>query len=165
MGKVRDAMARDLQLRELATSTVDAYLRGARGLVAFYRRPPTALTREEILDYAAHMRDRGLSPSSRRVYLAAIRFMYRVTLRQPEKVENLPVPKVVKRKLRVLKGSEILRLRGPSPTVSTERSSACSTVVAFVFRRSAGFASRTSTALVDVSSFATARAPRTGMCP
>ena len=56
MGKVREAMTRDLQLREFAASTVDAYLRGARGLVAFYRRPPASLTREEILRYAVYMR-------------------------------------------------------------------------------------------------------------
>ncbi len=38
MGKFRDAMLRDLLLREFAPSTIDAYLRGARELVAHYMR-------------------------------------------------------------------------------------------------------------------------------
>ena len=87
------------------------YLRGARGLVAFYlRRPPDVLTREEILHYAEHLRQRGLAPTSRGVHHAAIRFLYRVTLRRPEVVEGLANPKPSKRKARVLKGSDIYRL-------------------------------------------------------
>lgn len=53
MGKFKDAMTRDLRLRNLSPATIEAYLRGARGLVALDRRPPDTLTREEILRHAA----------------------------------------------------------------------------------------------------------------
>ena len=110
MGRFRDAMTRDMLLREFAPSTVKTYLGGARGLVAFYRRPPDVLTNEDILRYAEHLRENGLSRATRAVYHASIRFLYRVTLRQPEVVEGLASPRCFKRKARVLKGSEVRRL-------------------------------------------------------
>ncbi|MEO1228923.1 MAG: phage integrase N-terminal SAM-like domain-containing protein [Myxococcota bacterium] len=110
MGRFRDAMTRDMLLREFAPSTQDNYLRCARGLVAFYRRPPDALNREDVLRYAEHLRQRGLSPASRGVHHAAIRFLYRVTLRRPEVIAGLGSPKVPRRKARALRGGEIQRL-------------------------------------------------------
>lgn len=116
MGRIRDAMARDLSLRNLAPSTTDTYLRAAKGLAAFYDKSPEKMTRDEVAQYLIHLRERGLSPATRGVYHSGISFLFRVTLRRPGVIVGLPHPKVPKHTVRVLTGGEVLRLMEAMPT-------------------------------------------------
>jgi site-specific recombinase XerD len=72
---------------------------------------PDRLGREQIIEYLAYEREVvGVSPELLKVMLAAVRFLYAVTLKQPEKVEGIPWPKVVRRLPEVLSGEEVERL-------------------------------------------------------
>ena len=97
MGRVRDAMIRDLALRNLAPTTTDAYLRAAKSLAAFHGKSPERMTRDEVAQYLFDLRERGLSPATRAVYRCGISFLFRVTLDKPEVIAGLPHPKVPKR--------------------------------------------------------------------
>jgi site-specific recombinase XerD len=61
-------------------------------------KSPEQLGAVETKAFILHLlRERKSSPSAVGVYVAALRFLYRVVLRRPEAVEDLPRPKVPKR--------------------------------------------------------------------
>jgi site-specific recombinase XerD len=108
MGVLKERMEADLQLRNLRPSTQASYLRCGRLLAKHYMRSPAELTEEEIRGFLLHLQDdKQLKPSSLKVYIAALKFLYVVTLRQPEKVVHLRGPKIPRKVPEVLSGSEV----------------------------------------------------------
>jgi site-specific recombinase XerD len=94
MGMLRDRMLSDLKLRGLSKETQRSYLQCVRQLVKYYRRSPTELGEREVRAFLRHLvEERKLSPASRGVYVAALRFLYGVTLKRPELVSFIPCPK------------------------------------------------------------------------
>lgn len=95
MGKIRDRMLEELNLRGLSAATTETYLMCCRQFVAHYMRSPEQLGAAETKAFIVHLaQERKSSASSVCVYVAAIRFLYRVVLRRPEAVEDLPRPKI-----------------------------------------------------------------------
>ena len=96
MGVLRDRMAVDLRLRGLSPVTQRMYLRCAERFVAYHRRSPTALGEAEIRSFLDHLvRATRVSRSTHGVYVAAIHFLYRVTLDSPAVVQRTPYPRRV----------------------------------------------------------------------
>lgn len=111
MGKIRDRMVAELELRGVAEATKKAYLMCCRLFVAHFMRSPEQLGATETKAFILHLiRERKASPASVGVYVAAVRFLYRSVLRNPEAVEDLPRPKVPKRLPRVPSREEIEQL-------------------------------------------------------
>ena len=54
MGKLRDRMIEDLQLRDYARGTRRAYVDCARAFVAYHRRPPEQMGEEEVRQFLMH---------------------------------------------------------------------------------------------------------------
>jgi integrase/recombinase XerD len=95
MGMIRDRMVAELDLRGLAEATKTSYLMCCRQFVAHYMRSPEQLGAAETKAFILHLiQERKVSPSSVGVYVAAVRFLYRVVLRNPQAVEDLPRPKI-----------------------------------------------------------------------
>jgi site-specific recombinase XerD len=95
MGKIRDRMLAEMELRGLSYRTQDSYLMCCRQFVAHYMKSPEQLGATETKAFILYrLRERRASPSSLGVYVAALRFLYRVVLRNPDAVEDLPRPKV-----------------------------------------------------------------------
>jgi integrase/recombinase XerD len=84
MSPLRQRMSEDMQLRGLAPSTQQAYLRYVEQLAAFTGKSPNLVTHEEFRQFflALH-KVRGLSRSSATVAIAAFKFLFEVTLQQP----------------------------------------------------------------------------------
>jgi site-specific recombinase XerD len=94
MGKLRDHMEEDLKLRNVSPATRKVYLLHARKFVAHYGRPPTELGAEEVRGWLLHlMQVQVVSYETYRQCLAAVKFLYKVTLGRPLEVERLPFPK------------------------------------------------------------------------
>jgi integrase/recombinase XerD len=112
MGKLRDRMAVDLRLRGLSPVTQRMYLRCAERFVAHHRRSPTALGEEEVRAFLDHLvREKRVSRSTQRVYVAAIHFLYRVTLDRPVAVRRIPFPRPAGARLpEILSPAEVERL-------------------------------------------------------
>lgn len=111
MGKLRDQMLSDLSLKNYSESTVQAYVRCCHNLAKHYRRSPDELAEQEIRDFLLYLvRERRVSPSNMRMHVAAIKFLYRISLRTPEKVDRIPWPKSPKKLPEVLTKQEILTL-------------------------------------------------------
>lgn len=111
MGKLRDQMIEDLQLRDYARRTCKAYVDCARAFVAYHRKPPQQMGELEIRQFLMHLVERKkASAASRKMHVAAIKFLYAVTLRRPEVVEAIPWPKVAHGVPEILSGSEVMKL-------------------------------------------------------
>jgi site-specific recombinase XerD len=111
MGLLRDRMAMDLKLRRYAPGTCTKYLDCARAFVAYHRRPPAEMGEEQVRSYLLHLIDeKQYSPATQKIHVAALRFLYDVTLARPEVMAAIPYPRVPRPLPVVLSGSEMVRL-------------------------------------------------------
>jgi len=88
-------MLEDMQIRNLAAATQRAYLEHVARFARHFGRSPALLGPEEIRAYLVYLTtERQLAPSTIIIAVAALRFLYRVTLRKPWSVEAvIPAPK------------------------------------------------------------------------
>lgn len=113
MGKLRNRMVQDLELRGLADNTIKTYVRCARKFAKHYQRSPAKMGGEQVREYLLYLQhERRLAASSLCVYGGALAFLYRITLKRPEAVASLPRVKKPARTPVVLSGSEMERLLG-----------------------------------------------------
>jgi len=101
-------MIADMELRRYAASSVEAYVRCARHFVAHYMRPAEELGEAEVRGFFLHLvRVKKASPSVHKMHVAAVRFLYAITLRRPEVVHWLPWPKTPRSLPVILSGTEV----------------------------------------------------------
>lgn len=113
MGALRDRMEGDLRLRGLAEVTRSEYLRSVYQFVAHYRRSPAELGAEDIRAYLLHLtQDLHFSPANLKMRVAALKFLYTVTLNRPDVVERIPYPKVPPVLLDIPSPGEVAKVRG-----------------------------------------------------
>ena len=102
MGKLRDQMLVDLQLSGAKPRTQKTYLREVENLAKYFNRSPEELGEDELKEYMLYlMKERNLSDGTYRFYVAALKFLYRTTLKREWVVEKIKCPKR-KRKLPVV---------------------------------------------------------------
>ena len=76
MGKLRDRMVQDLELRGLADNTIETYVRCVRKFAEHYRQSPAKMGGEQVREYLLHLRnERRLVASSLGVYGGALAFL------------------------------------------------------------------------------------------
>jgi len=102
MKRLRDQMLADLQLSGATQRTQETYLREAGNLAKYFNRSPAELGEEELKEYMLYlMKERHLSEGTFRFYVAALKFLYRTTLKREWAVEKIRYPRA-KRKLPVV---------------------------------------------------------------
>jgi integrase/recombinase XerD len=118
MGRLYDRMKSDLCLARLSPRTAEQYLDHARRFVIHHGRSPEAMGEAEVRQYLHHLvEERKVSVYTHKMSLAAVKFLYRVTLRRPEEVVSIPWPKVVDPLPEVLDRSELPGLFAAAPTL------------------------------------------------
>jgi site-specific recombinase XerD len=111
MGTLRDRMEVDLKLRGLALKTQRCYVSCAYRFAKHYHRSPAAMGEREITDFLRYLvRERQAAAPTIHMYVAAFRFLYKVTLHRPSAVERVAFPKIPRRIPEILTGSEVDRL-------------------------------------------------------
>jgi integrase/recombinase XerD len=111
MGKLKDRMAEDLELRAYRPGTCDSYLRCAEKFAGHFMRSPADMGEEEIREYLLYqMREKKVGPSAMKMSVAALKFLYTHTLDRPEEVARIPWPKAPKPLPTILSGTEVSRL-------------------------------------------------------
>ena len=99
---LRQRMTEDMQVRNLSPRTQSSYVQQVSMFARHFHRSPAVLGPEDIRDYQIYlMNQKRLDPSSVKVAVSAIRFLYRVTLRRqwdfdevvpsPKKPRTLPI--------------------------------------------------------------------------
>jgi site-specific recombinase XerD len=89
MTPLRQRVSEDMQLRNLALNTQRSYLEQLSRFARYFGKSPDLLGPEEIRAYQLHLtREKRLSPSSVLVAVAAIRFLYKITLKRDWKIDE-----------------------------------------------------------------------------
>jgi len=108
MTHLRKMLLDELQRRNYANSTAEAYVRALRDLAAYYHLAPDRLGPKQIREYQLHLlRDRKLSPKSVQQRMAAMKFFYEQTLKRSFRWDQLPYPKTIKRLPVILSQEEV----------------------------------------------------------
>jgi len=94
MGKLRDQMLAELQLRGLTPRTQKTYLREVRNLAKYFNKSPEELGESEIKEYLLHLlKEKKLSDGTFRFYYSGLKFLYKHTLKREWVVEKIRCPK------------------------------------------------------------------------
>jgi site-specific recombinase XerD len=111
MGKLRDRMFEDLQLRRYAPSTCERYVDCAQAYVAYHWRPAEEMGEKEVRQYLLYLAlERKVGPATQKMHVAGIKFLYAETLARPEVVARVPWPKVRQKLPDILSGTEVSSL-------------------------------------------------------
>ena len=96
MTPLRERMLEDMQIRNLSPLTQRSYVEHVSRFARHFGRSPAVLGPEEIRAYQVYLAtDKQLAPASIVIAVAALRFLYIVTLRKAWAVEAvIPTPKV-----------------------------------------------------------------------
>lgn len=95
MTPLRRRMLEDMQIRNFSQNTQDTYLLQVGLFARHFSKSPEALGPEEIRTYQVYLsNEKQLAPGSVLIATAALRFLYRVTLKKDWDVEHvIPAPK------------------------------------------------------------------------
>jgi integrase/recombinase XerD len=111
MGRTRLQMTQDLKLKGYAENTISEYTRCAWHYVAYHRKPAEEMGVPEIRQFLLHRQiEEKVGNSTLKVTVAALRFLYSVTLKRPEVAVEIAYPKVQSALPDILSGTEVTQL-------------------------------------------------------
>jgi integrase/recombinase XerD len=110
MTPLRQRMTEDMQVRNLALNTQASYLQQVSLFARYFNKSPEALGPEEIRTYQIYLtNERRLAPGSILIATAALRFLYKVSLKKDWTFEDaIPAPKKPQKLPVVLSPEEVL---------------------------------------------------------
>ena len=110
MTSLRQRMIEDLRIRNYAPNTRKLYVEHVARFALHFGRSPAELGGEEIRGYLHHLvEERKVSWSYINQVICALRFLYRVTLGQPQSIEPVVFPRKERRLPTVLSPEEVVR--------------------------------------------------------
>ena len=111
MGKLRNQMVMEMQLRNYSAKTVADYTRHIVWYSKYVDCSPAELGEAEIKQYLHHLLvEREVSWSYVNVAYSALQFLYEKTLKRPWNIEKIPRPKTGFKLPEILSEQELLRL-------------------------------------------------------
>lgn len=104
-------------------STFRGYILAVKQFAEFFGESPERLGTEEVRSFQLHLLQvRKLKPHTVKTRIAALRFLYKKTLRRRDlDIDDLPFPKVPKRLPVVLSHEEVTRLIEAAPSRCARR--------------------------------------------
>ena len=95
MTSLRQHMLEDMQVRNLSPHTQRAYVEHVARFARHFGRSPNALGPDQIRTYQIFLtNEKQLAPSSIVITVAALRFLYKITLHKDWSLEEvIPTPK------------------------------------------------------------------------
>jgi len=111
MTSLRQRMTEDLQIRNLSPHTQKSYLEQVSRFARHFGKSPEALGPEDIRAYQVYLtNEKQLAPGSILIAVAALRFLYKVTLHKDWEIEDIiPAPKKPQTLPVVLSPEEVLQ--------------------------------------------------------
>ena len=111
MTPLRRRMIEDMQVRNLSLHTQASYVQQVSLFARHFGKSPELLGPEEIRSYQVYLtNEKKLTPSSILIAVAALRFLYKVTLHRDWAVEEIiPAPKKPEKLPIVLSPEEVLQ--------------------------------------------------------
>ncbi len=119
MTHLRQAMLEELQRRNYAATTVQAYIHAVERFARHFQQPPDRLDQTHLRTYQVYLlHDRKLSPRTVKLHVAALRFFFVKTLKRAYGLNDLPYPKAPRRLPTVLTLEEVTRLIDAARTLA-----------------------------------------------
>lgn len=110
MTPLRQRMLQDMGIRNLAVNTQLAYVQQIRAFARHFDCSPEELGPEQVRTYQVFLlEERKLAAGSLSVVAAALRFLYKITLRRPWNDDDIPMPKRPLKLPIVLSPEEVVR--------------------------------------------------------
>jgi integrase/recombinase XerD len=111
MGKLRDQMKMELELKNYAPKTIKAYLGHMEAYTRLFMKSPAEMGEDEVRKYLHHLKTvKKVSTSNINIAYWALHFFYVKTLHRDWKVEKIPRPKKEKKLPVVLAQEEVRKL-------------------------------------------------------
>jgi site-specific recombinase XerD len=89
ISSLRRRMIEDMNARRLCAGTQKAHIRGCKRFAAFLGRSPETASRDDIRRFQHHLADDAVSLGTRNVVMTGVKFLFRVTLRRLDLVEEI----------------------------------------------------------------------------
>src|SRR5436309_15263156 len=111
MTPLRERMTEDMQLRNLALNTQLSYVKQVSLFARYFNKSPEELGPEDIRAYQVYLtNERKLAPGSVLIAVAALRFLYKVSLKKDWAFDEvIPAPKKPQKLPVVLSPEEVLQ--------------------------------------------------------
>jgi len=95
----------------MAKSTIDGYVYGARQLALYSKKPLAEIEPEDVYAFMVYLREvRGLSRDTMRISACGIKYLYKHLLNRKEIVSEIPYPKKEKYLPEILNSKELYKL-------------------------------------------------------
>jgi integrase/recombinase XerD len=119
MTTLRRRMTEDMQVRNLSSHTKATYVQQVSLFARHFNQSPELLGPEEIRSYQVYLtNEKKLSPGSILIAVAALRFLYKITLQKDWSLEEvIPAPKKPEKLPVVLSPEEVLQFLGCVPNI------------------------------------------------
>src|SRR5512139_1379594 len=118
MTRLRQMMLDELQRRNYAQSTAEAYIHALKEFAAYYHQPPDKLGPKEINQFQLHLlRDLRLSHQTVKQHIAAVRFFFIHTLKRRYPPSEFRYPKTPLRLPVVLSKGEVREMINSATTL------------------------------------------------
>ncbi len=112
---LRRRMIEDMTIRKFAPRTQEGYIRAVKNFSAFLGASPDKARFEDVRRYRLHLASSGTGVPTINHSLTALRFLFMVTLRQPDVVLDMPFVREPRRLPVVLSPDEVARLLDAAP--------------------------------------------------
>jgi len=111
MTSLRQRMIEDMQIRNLAVNTQDSYTRQVSLFARHFSKSPELLGPDQIRAYQVYLTtEKKLAPGSITIAVAALRFLYKVTLKKTWSLQDIiPAPKKPQTLPNVLSPEEVIQ--------------------------------------------------------
>jgi site-specific recombinase XerD len=105
-------MLDELQRRNYSPETFRGYIQAVKQFADYFDKSPDKLGTEEVRRFQLYLlKEKKLEPSTVKIRISALRFLYKKTLRRRDlDIDDLPFPKVPKKLPVVLSHEEVTRL-------------------------------------------------------
>ena len=115
MSPLRRRMIEDMTIRKLAPKTQQSYIRTIKDFAVFLGRSPDTASFEDVRRFQLGRAHSGADTSTLNHTASALRFFFRVTLKQPAIVEHTQFVRQPRRLPVVLSPDEVARLLNAAP--------------------------------------------------
>ncbi|MDH3664510.1 MAG: tyrosine-type recombinase/integrase [Alphaproteobacteria bacterium] len=112
---LRRRMIDDMRIRGIGQETQRDYIRAVKNFTRFFGASPDKADFEDLRRYQLHMRNEGIGAATINSTVSALRFLFKVTLRRAETVDQLRYVRGPRKLPIVLSHEEVARLLAYAP--------------------------------------------------
>ena len=110
-------MIEDMTLRKLQLMTQGHYIRAVKKFTRFLERAPDTATPEDLRRFQLHMVSTGVSATTINATITGLRFLFEITLEQPDAMKRMQAVSVEHKIPTVLSVQEVARLLHHTPSI------------------------------------------------